>query len=110
MVISLFEPSAVQFDHVSRMQSLDFPERCRVPPHNLFRRSKRVQSPAEVLPERSSVGFCKKEVLRAEWTERIKALTQSLDLEAEFTAEGCPHVETDQNGKVLHKSAGFDNE
>ncbi|ORI21182.1 hypothetical protein [Rhodococcus sp. 1168] len=47
-------------------------------------------------------------VVRAEWTERIEALTQSLDCEAEFTAEQRPYVEADQNGKVLHKGPGLD--
>lgn len=49
-------------------------------------------------------------VVRAAWTERIEALTRSLDREAEFTAEERPYVEADQNGKARHKGPGLDRE
>lgn len=41
-------------------------------------------------------------VVRAEWSDRIDTLTESLDFESEFSAEGRPYVEADQDGTVRH--------
>ncbi|MDJ0396049.1 hypothetical protein QMK17_22255 [Rhodococcus sp. G-MC3] len=41
-------------------------------------------------------------VVRAEWSERIESLTESLDFESEFAAEGRPYVEADEDGNVKH--------
>lgn len=45
-------------------------------------------------------------VTRVEWTERVEALTDSLDFESEFAAEGRPYVEADEAGHVLHRGSG----
>ncbi|KAA0922655.1 MULTISPECIES: TA system antitoxin ParD family protein [unclassified Rhodococcus (in: high G+C Gram-positive bacteria)] len=39
-------------------------------------------------------------VVRAEWTEQIESVTESLDFESEFTAEGRSYVESDEDGNV----------
>lgn len=43
-------------------------------------------------------------VTRAEWTERIELLTESLDFESEFIADGRSFVESDDDGNVVSKN------
>ncbi|RRQ27516.1 hypothetical protein DK926_12720 [Rhodococcus sp. Eu-32] len=45
-------------------------------------------------------------VTRAEWTERIEALTGSLNFESEFADEGRAYVEIDADGNVQHRKPG----
>ncbi|MBY4130897.1 hypothetical protein HQO83_21100 [Rhodococcus fascians] len=42
----------------------------------------------------------KQAVVRAEWAEQIELVTQSLDFESEFTAQGRSYVESDEHGTV----------
>lgn len=39
-------------------------------------------------------------VTRAAWSERIESVTESLNFEGEFSAEGRPFVEADEDGNV----------
>ena len=59
---------------------------------------------AQVLAGRSSYDVLnarEQAVVRAEWSERMTALRESLDLAAEFTAAGQPWVEADADGNVV---------
>jgi hypothetical protein len=47
-------------------------------------------------------------IVRAEWSDRIDTLTESLDFESEFAAEGRPYVEADEEGNVKHTEAAAD--
>jgi len=40
-------------------------------------------------------------VVRAEWSERIDAMSEALDLRSEFEAEGRAFVECDEDGAVI---------
>ncbi|WP_186629377.1 TA system antitoxin ParD family protein [Rhodococcus sp. BP22] len=40
-------------------------------------------------------------VTRAAWSERMESVTESLNFESEFSAEGRPFVEADEDGNVL---------
>jgi hypothetical protein len=59
---------------------------------------------AQVLAGRSSydaLNAREQAVVRAEWSERMTALREGLDLAAEFSAAGQPWVEADQDGNVV---------
>ena len=62
---------------------------------------------AQVLAGRSSYDVLnarEQAVVRAEWSERMTALRDSLDLAAELTAAGQPWVEADKDGHVVARS------
>jgi hypothetical protein len=62
---------------------------------------------AQVLAGRSSydaLNAREQAVVRAEWSERMTALREGLDLAAEFTAAGQPWVEADQDGNVVKRT------
>ena len=42
-------------------------------------------------------------VVRAEWAERTEQRRRSLDLAAEFAAEGRPYVELDDEGQIVRR-------
>ncbi len=42
-------------------------------------------------------------VVRAEWTERMDARRDALDLAREFSGQGHSYVELDENGEVVHR-------
>jgi flagellar hook assembly protein FlgD len=43
-------------------------------------------------------------VVRAEWTDRLEARRRTLDLAAEFAAEGRTWVEVDDDGRVVERT------
>jgi hypothetical protein len=62
---------------------------------------------AQVLAGRSSydaLNAREQAVVRAEWSERMTALRESLDLAAEFTAAGQSWVEADSDGNVVKRT------
>lgn len=63
---------------------------------------------ADVLAGRASydeLNAREQALLRAEWTERMTALRENLDLEAEFTAAGESWTDADVRGAVVERSA-----
>lgn len=40
-------------------------------------------------------------VVRASWAERMAAMSEALNFEQEFAAEGRPYAELDESGKVI---------
>ncbi|MDV7198925.1 hypothetical protein R4172_15345 [Rhodococcus kroppenstedtii] len=44
-------------------------------------------------------------VVRAEWVERVDALSSGLDLRSDFESEGRPYVERDEAGAVIEHGA-----
>jgi hypothetical protein len=62
---------------------------------------------AEVLGGRSSydaLNVREQAIVRAEWTERMTALREGLDLAAEFSAAGEGWVEADEDGRVVERA------
>src|SRR5690348_16868505 len=62
---------------------------------------------AEVLGGRSSydaLNVREQAIVRAEWTERMTALREGLDLAAEFSAAGEGWVEADEHGRVVERA------
>ncbi|MGB3770911.1 MAG: hypothetical protein WBF79_18755 [Rhodococcus sp. (in: high G+C Gram-positive bacteria)] len=63
---------------------------------------------ADVLAGRASydsLAAREQAVTRAEWSERIESVTDSLDFEREFRADGRPFVEADADGTVIHRQS-----